>query len=94
MCCGHQSSITETVVNGIVGLTKVALRIDIADNKTIEERRTICRQCEYATRNNNPKFDKFNGLTNFSRCTKCQCNIKAKTQGKASACPIKKWMNV
>lgn len=84
-CCGKAAK-------GIAGLTKAALGIDRADPATIESRRDICRGCEFATRNQ--KFAKSNGLTNFSRCSKCGCFIAAKTNISYESCPDGRWQAV
>ena len=88
-CCNK--TITQTIVNGVKGLTKVALGIDIVDKETITKRRNECRLCDHASRSNNPKFNSTNGLTNFSKCDLCLCFIRAKTQLKTEQCPLKLW---
>lgn len=88
-CCGK--NIIQTVAHGTIGLTKVALRIGIADKETIQKRRDCCRWCEYATKNNNSKYDEYNGLTSRSMCQKCHCLISAKTQLLKERCPQFLW---
>jgi hypothetical protein len=65
----------QAVIRGVVGLTKVALSIDKADDAVIESRRAICQAC---------RPDK--GV-----CDKCGCLIAAKTRLKGEQCPIGKW---
>ena len=92
MSCGScNKSVAQTVVAGVVGMSKVALGIDIAPEDIIESRRDKCRQCEHASRNRSDKFKKFNGLTSFSRCAKCNCFIAAKTKLEAEKCPKGLW---
>jgi len=88
-CCGK--GIVQTVAHGAVGLSKVALHIDIAADETIAIRRDVCRWCEFASKSKNPKFDSTNGLTNFSMCSKCHCLIVAKSKLKSEKCPEGKW---
>ena len=90
-CSPSQQTLIQTIGSGIKGITKVALRIDIAEKVIIDKRRNECRQCEYATRNTDPKYVKFNGLTSSSICKLCKCNIKMKTQLKTERCPENKW---
>jgi len=88
-CCGQ--GIINTVMHGAVGLSKVALRVGITDQETIQKRRDICRFCEFSSKNKNPKFDSTNGLTNMSTCSKCHCNIRMKTQLTTEKCCENKW---
>lgn len=98
-CCNNRQPTTgslvqrmvKTAAKGAVGLTKVALRVGIAKDDIIKLRRDRCRVCEFATKNADPKYAANNGLTNLSRCTKCHCNIKAKTQLVSEHCPVGQW---
>jgi hypothetical protein len=91
-CCNHTASYSPaTIAKGVVGLSKVLLHIGIADKDTIRARRDICRQCEHASRNKDPKYANHNGLTNFSKCDACLCFVEAKTQLKEEECPLNLW---
>ena len=46
----------------------------------IEERISICSQCEY-----------MGHMLNCQVCKKCGCPLKAKSANKNSHCPLKKW---
>ncbi len=77
--------VVNTIARGVVGLSKVALRIGIADQSVIQTRRDICRICPEATIH--PKI----GLTNISKCKQCGCFISSKTQLISEKCPLGKW---
>lgn len=77
------------IVKGAIGLSKAAIGIDKAADEVIHKRRDICRECPYATRNN--QFTESNGLTSLSRCEKCSCFIAAKTKLNKEVCPLGKW---
>jgi len=85
MACGGCGGLSD----GIVGLTKFALGIDRADDATIKVRLDACRECPHASRNPDPKYAEFKGMTTFSRCGLCKmkCFIKAKTANKGEQCP-------
>lgn len=85
MCCG------KTIIQGVMGLSQVALRIGIADTSIIDSRRDICRVCEHSSKNKERTNRPTKGLTSFSVCGVCHCNIKAKTQLKNSKCPLERW---
>jgi hypothetical protein len=57
---------------------QIAQNPRIADEKTVNERRNICSECEYLDKQRN-------------RCKKCGCMLKAKTAFKGTKCPIGKW---
>ena len=88
-CCNK--SITNTVIHGAIGLTKAALNIGIASDTIIKDRRDKCRICPHASKNNNPKFDKFGGLTSLSKCDLCKCFISPKSRLLSEACPLGFW---
>lgn len=72
------------VVHGAVGLTKAALHIDRADESVIEQRRSICRQCEYAQPcRSNPQKK--------CTCSECGCRLAAKTVIASERCPVGAW---
>jgi len=85
------SSCGKTLLNGVVGLTKVATRTDIAPYNLIQQRRDICRHCDESTKN--PKYinHKCRGLTMFSLCKQCNCIISAKSQLATEKCPLGLW---
>jgi hypothetical protein len=78
-------------VKGVVGLTKIALQIDLVDEPTIKARRDVCRRCEYSTKNKERLNTPSLGLTNKSMCTECKCFIMGKSQLKQEECPKNKW---
>lgn len=82
-CCGK-------IVDGIVGLSKAALHVNMADKLTIAARRDICRVCEFAEMRKTGEGK--TGLTSFSRCEKCGCFIAPKTTLSGEKCPIGKWL--
>lgn len=84
------------VIHGAGGLIKVAANavganIDRESDQRIADRRNICRGCEHATRSENPKHAENGGLTTFSKCQICGCNIAAKTTLASEKCPLGKW---
>lgn len=79
------------VVHGAIGIAKAALHIGRASEEEVAKRRNLCRNCEHATRNDDPKFKATNGLTNLSQCQKCSCVILAKTSNKDEKCPLGRW---
>lgn len=79
------------MINGVVGLSRVALRVGVADEETIAKRRDVCRNCEFATKNKYRLDHPSKGLTNISKCTMCKCFIMAKTQLKDEKCPKSLW---
>jgi len=83
--CKTIKNILNTAANGAIGLGRVALRLGIATTNVIKNRRDKCRLCENSTKN--PKM----GLTNFSYCKICKCNIMAKSQLLNEKCPNAFW---
>ena len=77
--------VVNTIARGVVGLTKVGLRIGIADQSVIQARRDICRVCPEAT------INPIIGLSNISKCKQCGCFLSAKSQLKSEKCPLGKW---
>lgn len=85
-----------TIIKGAKGFTKVGMQkigigIDQANPQQIKDRRDKCRDCDHAIKNPDPKFAKNNGLTSLSICSKCSCNIAAKTKISSEVCPIARW---
>jgi hypothetical protein len=97
MACRCRSSpnvspiLTTSVFRGAVGLIRATARLGVAPEEVTRARRDICRTCNYATRNDDPKFAANQGLTTLSRCTRCRCFIGAKTRLTAETCPLGKW---
>ena len=94
MCngCGHKVLETvSTVGRGAIGVTKSAIGIGLADERTIQQRLDICRHCPHALKNPSPMFAKFLGLTNKSKCSVCECFIFHKSRLNKESCPMDKW---
>ena len=71
------------IVKGVVGLTKVTLGIDKADDKTIQTRTDICLVCAALNRR---------GTTiNGYKCKLCGCWITKKVKLSKQSCPLGKW---
>lgn len=81
------------VAHGIVGLAKSALGISLCPDEVIYQRRSKCAPCEYSTKNEKKINTPTKGLTTFSRCTLCRCNIASKTRLAKEECPIKLWLS-
>lgn len=95
-CCGKKSNniiknISNVIVSGTIGVGKAILHIDRTADDVIKQRLDKCRVCPNATRNNDKKYEINGGLTNFSFCTKCNCNILMKTKVNEQKCPIGTW---
>lgn len=82
-----------TAIRGILGLTKDALGVGVADPHRVAERRRICAGC--------PELE-FRGVANVSRaadpqalehhrCGACGCFIRPKTRLAAERCPRGRW---
>lgn len=81
----------EKIASGVVGLAKVAAGVGLAGEAVVAARRDVCRRCDQATRNPNPRFAANAGLTTFSRCRTCGCFIAAKTKLAGEHCPQEHW---
>jgi|TARA_Y100000310_G_scaffold276053_1_gene292941 hypothetical protein len=57
--------------------------------EVVKQRRDTCRKCKYSSKSKDPKFKRFNGLNNTSRCQKVDKLITAITQDGQFKCPIK-----
>jgi len=79
------------IAKGIVGKVQTRLNVNISSDETIKKRIDVCRGCQYATRNNDPKFNSNKGLTSKSRCLKCTCPIVDKVRWAHSTCPVGLW---
>lgn len=92
-CCGKTTA--RLVARGVAGLTRTAVGaltgIGRVDDVTLQQRRDVCRGCEFATRNAALEQNASRGLTTLSRCTQCQCYIAAKTTLAREECPLQKW---
>ena len=88
MCCGN-------LVTGAVGVARATLAqttgIGAADEATRKARLDICRACPESTKNIDPKYRKFNGLTTLSTCHQCGCLLREKVWIAAENCPAGKW---
>ena len=79
---------TSDIVKGAIGLSKAALKIERADDETINSRKKICQECDQFKR----VYTNFAGKKiNTSKCSICGCFIGAKTLIKSEKCPEKKW---
>ncbi len=58
------------------------------------QRRETCKKCKFFTKNNDPKFAKFGGLTNESKCKKVNKTIPHITIDPYFSCPIKRFGKV
>ena len=72
------------VLRGASGLSQSVLSINIAPDKIIEERREICRNCEYAV---SPKSKPDKKV----KCSLCGCLINHKIRLRKEKCPDKRW---
>jgi len=70
----------QTVVKGVVGLTKYSLKIDQAKSIVISDRRKKCSDCIH----NNKEL--------IQRCNQCECVILAKTSIASEKCPLGFWV--
>lgn len=61
--------------------------VAVADRTGILRRRGQCQGCGHASKNADPKFSAFGGLTSKSVCGLCQCNIAVMTKGEKAQCP-------
>ena len=66
------------IQSGAKTAKQIARKPGMADEKTVNERRNICSECEYLDKEKN-------------RCKKCGCMLRAKTAFKGTSCPIGKW---
>ena len=89
MGCGCDG--VKKIVDGVTGLAKAALGVGAAAPEVAKFRRDVCRGCEHATRNADPRFAVNGGLTTLSQCRECSCLIGAKTKLAGEACPLNKW---
>lgn len=53
-----------------------------------EERRSICNECPYSSKNTNVRPY---GTLPYEHCTACGCMLDLKTYSKDSECPKGKW---
>ena len=57
----------------------------------LKTRREICRVCPHSTKNMNPKYQQFGGLTNLSKCTKSNRILIECLKDPKYSCPEKKF---
>lgn len=81
----------QKIVQGVVGLAKVAAGVGLADDAVVAARRNACRACQHATRSTDARYAANAGLTTFSRCLACGCFIAAKTKLVGEQCPLGYW---
>lgn len=79
------------MLKGIVGISKLLVGKNKADETMIQKRRDICRECEFATRDKALLDRPSKGLTAYSQCLKCACVLKYKTMLCEERCPVGKW---
>lgn len=68
------------IIQGAVGLTKAALRIDRAPDAIVAGRKAVCGTC--------PELVTTCGVNN---CRKCGCVYRAKIVNASEKCPLGKW---
>ena len=69
-----------------VPLTKV----DIQKKQSLyNERVNICKKCSFSTKNSHPKFSKYLGITDLSKCTKSGVLLKQCLTNPNFKCPAK-----
>lgn len=56
-------------------------------NKTSEERMSICKKCEWFSKNR----ENYTTLRPDEHCTNCGCTLSAKTKCLSCSCPINLW---
>ena len=56
-------------------------------NKTSEERMSVCRNCEWFSKNR----EDYKTLRPDEHCTNCGCTLSAKTKCLSCSCPINLW---
>lgn len=92
-CCAPVGSL-EWALAGARGLLNSVSATHRESDAEIQRRRDICRGCPNRTRSASPRHAKSDGLTTLSICTRCVCNIAAKTSLKAESggvCCAGKW---
>lgn len=57
----------------------------------LKQRREACKSCPFSTKNPNPKYAKFGGLTNLSKCTKSDRALVDCLKDTAYECPENKF---
>lgn len=92
--CNNNKVIVPTLkqaVGAIGPLTNLILDRKTVTEEVKKERINICRECSFATRNNNERFAASKGLSTKSQCSKCTCFIVLKTKLEEERCPEGKW---
>jgi hypothetical protein len=80
-CCGGEFSVQDVP----------ATPTPIVIQAIVQARRDICRDCEHATRNLDPKFAAFRGLTSMSFCKRAARNVARLTIDATAGCPVGRW---
>jgi len=57
--------------------------------EVLQQRREACRTCPLATKNPNPKYAKFGGLTNLSKCKRTDRLLLSALKDPEYKCPEK-----
>ena len=97
-CC---KKLADKISHGVVGLSQAAavatakavgVEMEIATPpEQLAIRRNHCRACPDRTRSEAKKFIGKQGLTTWSMCLICHCNIAAKTSLASESCPKGLW---
>lgn len=100
-CNCKASEVINIIGHGISGLSQAAavaaaktvgIEMGIATPKDVlKTRRDLCRSCADRTKSDDPKWQAKNGLTSWSMCLVCHCNIAAKTSLLSESCPKGLW---
>lgn len=91
MSCG-----CEKIIEGAIGLTKVAVQTvgipwDKAEKYVVKFRRDCCIACPLASRSDKPIHAKRKGYNPLSQCAKCECFIEPKIRVQSERCPLGAW---
>lgn len=60
----------------------------IPPSNIVRDRRNQCKACKHCEKNPDPKYARFKGLTNTSKCRKAKKLISQITMDAAFECPI------
>ncbi len=63
-------------------------QVVVAAREVILARRGVCRRCEMVTLSMDERFAGAGGLTSWSVCRVCGCQIAALTKSAAGRCPL------
>lgn len=82
--CLKLSRAVKLIAHGAIGAAKAILGVDPAPAEIMNQRRGICRSCEYA------EPCKFTPA-NRCMCSKCGCVLRLKCAVAGESCPLGKW---